>query len=225
MVRWFRYILRNRSVALKTTLKKITMKLFNQVSISSGNRIQLSPNTRLRKCVISIGDSENHIQVEDAQVRRCSITIEGRGNRLIIHKGCNLRGLTIEVLGNDCTLEIGKNVKNTGPGKLSCRERGTRLVIGDNSLLATGITMLTSDGHDIYDSAETRINPARDIIIGSQVWIGQEAMILKGAHIEDGCVIGARSIVTGKIEAASIAVGNPAKPIRSNITWNERLTY
>lgn len=95
--------------------EKITMKLFNQVSISSGNRIQLSPNTRLRKCVISIGDSENHIQVEDAQVRRCSITIEGRGNRLIIHKGCNLRGLTIEVLGNDCTLEIGKNVKNTGP--------------------------------------------------------------------------------------------------------------
>lgn len=212
-------------MALQTTLKKIAMNLFNQVRSSSSNQILISPNARLRKCAISIGDGENYFQVEDAQARRCHITIEGRGNRLIIHKGCNLRGLVIEVLGNNCTLEIGKNVKNTGPGKLSCREEGTRLVIGDNSLLATGITMLTSDGHDIYDSAGTRINPAKDIIIGSKVWIGQEAMILKGALIEDGCVIGARSIVTGKIEAASIAVGNPAKPINSNITWNERLTY
>lgn len=213
-------------MALKATLKKFTMNLFNQVRSPSSNQILLSPNARLRKCAISIGDGGNHFQVDgDTQVRRCNITIEGRGNRLVIHKGCNLRALIIEVLGNNCTLEIGKNVKNTGPGKLSCREEGTRLIIGDNSLLATGITMLTSDGHDIYDPTETRINPAKDIIIGSNVWIGQEAMILKGTQIEDGSVIGARSIVTGKIETASIAVGNPAKSIRSNITWDERLTY
>jgi acetyltransferase-like isoleucine patch superfamily enzyme len=213
-------------MSLHTILRKIAMNLLNQVHSSSSDHIHLSPSARLRKCAISIGDGENHFQVdEDAQIRRCNITIEGQGNRLVIHKGCNLRGLVIEVLGNNCILEIGKNVKNTGPGKLSCREEGTRLLIGDNSLLATGITMLTSDGHDIYGAAGTRINPAKDIIIGTKVWIGQEAMILKGARIEDGSVIGARSIVTGRIEIASIAVGNPAKSIRSNVTWDERLTY
>lgn len=213
-------------VVLQTILKKIAMNLHNQVHSSSSNHIHLSPSARLRKCAISIGNGENHFQVDDdTQVRRCNITIEGQGNRLVIHKGCNLRGLVIEVLGNNCTLEIGKNVKNTGPGKLSCREEGTRLLIGDNSLLATGITMLTSDGHDIYSTTGTRINSAQDIIIGTKVWIGQEAMILKGARIEDGSVIGARAIVTGRIETANIAVGNPAKSIRSNVTWDEHLTY
>ncbi|PJG60216.1 acyltransferase [Aeromonas cavernicola] len=151
--------------------------------------------------------------------------MEGQGNRLIIDQGCHLKGLVIEVLGNHCTLVIGKRVKNTGPGKLSCREAGTRLLIGDDSLLATGITMLTSDGHDIYDASGQRINAANDIVIGRRVWIGQEVMILKGAQIGDDCIIGARATVTGKIAATSIAVGNPAKAIRANITWHERLTF
>ncbi|MGL5041165.1 MAG: acyltransferase [Aeromonas sp.] len=170
--------------------------------------------------------SNNHAHLGDeVELRRCHITIKGCGNRLIIGKGCYLRGMTLEVLGDNCTLEIGNHVKNTGPGKLSCRERGTRLIIGEHSLLATGVTMLTSDGHDIYDAAGTRINPAQDILIGSRVWIGQEAMILKGATIEHGAVIGARALVTSNIKANQIAIGSPARAIRSDITWHEPLTF
>jgi len=49
-----------------------------------------------------------------------------------------------------------------------------------------------------------------DVVIGNDVWIGAEAVIMSGVNIGDGAVIGARSVVTKDIPPYSIAVGNPA---------------
>lgn len=48
----------------------------------------------------------------------------------------------------------------------------------------------------------------RDIIIEDDVWIGYDCLILSGAHIGQGSVIGARSVVTGYIPPYSVYVGN-----------------
>ena len=53
-----------------------------------------------------------------------------------------------------------------------------------------------------------------DIIIGNDVWIGQDALILSGVTIGDGAVIAARAVVTKNIEPYSIVAGNPARLIR-----------
>lgn len=53
-----------------------------------------------------------------------------------------------------------------------------------------------------------------DTVIGNDVWIGQNAVILPGVHIGDGAIIGANSVVGSDIEPYTIAAGNPAKPIR-----------
>ena len=53
-----------------------------------------------------------------------------------------------------------------------------------------------------------------DTVIGNDVWIGQNATILPGTHIDDGVIIGANSVVGGHIEPYSIVAGNPAKLIR-----------
>ena len=53
-----------------------------------------------------------------------------------------------------------------------------------------------------------------DIIIGNDVWIGYEAVILSGVTIGDGAIIGARAVVTRDIPPYTIAAGVPAKPIR-----------
>lgn len=53
-----------------------------------------------------------------------------------------------------------------------------------------------------------------DTLIGNDVWIGQNATILPGVHIGDGAIIGANSIVGSNVEAYTIVVGNPARPIR-----------
>lgn len=53
-----------------------------------------------------------------------------------------------------------------------------------------------------------------DIEIGRDVWIGAHSVVLAGARIGDGAVIGANSLVRGEIPAYSVAVGSPAKVIR-----------
>ena len=53
-----------------------------------------------------------------------------------------------------------------------------------------------------------------DIVIGNDVWIGYEAVILSGVAIGDGAVIGARAVVTKDVPPYTIVGGVPAKPIR-----------
>ena len=53
-----------------------------------------------------------------------------------------------------------------------------------------------------------------DIIIGNDVWIGYEAVILSGVTIGDGAIIGTRAVVTKDIPPYTIVGGVPAKPIR-----------
>lgn len=53
-----------------------------------------------------------------------------------------------------------------------------------------------------------------DIVVGNDVWIGYEAVILAGVTIGDGAVIGARAVVTKDVPPYAIVGGVPAKPIR-----------
>lgn len=53
------------------------------------------------------------------------------------------------------------------------------------------------------------------VVIGNNVWIGDSVIILPGVQVGDGAVIGAGSVVTKSIPAYAIAVGNPAKCIKS----------
>jgi chloramphenicol O-acetyltransferase type B len=56
--------------------------------------------------------------------------------------------------------------------------------------------------------------PAGDTIVGHDVWIGSEAMIMPGIHIGTGAIIGARAVITKDVEPYSIVSGIPAKLIR-----------
>ncbi|GAA0386510.1 CatB-related O-acetyltransferase [Streptomyces luteireticuli] len=57
--------------------------------------------------------------------------------------------------------------------------------------------------------------PSRgDTVIGNDVWIGYQALIMPGVRIGDGAVIAAGSVVTGDVEPYTIVGGNPARPIR-----------
>lgn len=53
-----------------------------------------------------------------------------------------------------------------------------------------------------------------DIVIGNDVWIGYEAVILSGVHIGDGAIIGTRAVVTKDVPPYTIVGGVPAKPIK-----------
>lgn len=53
-----------------------------------------------------------------------------------------------------------------------------------------------------------------DIVVGNDVWIGYEAVILSGVTIGDGAIVGARAVVTRDVPPYTIVGGVPAKPIR-----------
>ena len=53
-----------------------------------------------------------------------------------------------------------------------------------------------------------------DIIIGNDVWIGYDAIIMSGVKIEDGAIIGTRALVTKDVMPYTIVGGAPAKPIK-----------
>ncbi|HEY4202824.1 MAG TPA: type B chloramphenicol O-acetyltransferase [Devosiaceae bacterium] len=60
--------------------------------------------------------------------------------------------------------------------------------------------------------------PAGDTVIGNDVWIGTEAVIMPGITIGHGALIGTRALVTRDVEPYTIVGGNPAKPIRKRFS-------
>jgi len=56
--------------------------------------------------------------------------------------------------------------------------------------------------------------PRGDTIIGNDVWIGREAVILPGVSVGDGAIIGARAVVGRDVAPYSVVVGNPAQVVR-----------
>lgn len=65
-----------------------------------------------------------------------------------------------------------------------------------------------------FAGAENGYKPAGDTVIGNDVWIGSEAIVMPGVTIGDGAVIGTRALVTKDVEPYAIVGGNPAKIIR-----------
>lgn len=66
---------------------------------------------------------------------------------------------------------------------------------------------------DVKDIAKAWDNKG-DIVVGNDVWIGYEAVILAGVTIGDGAVVGARAVVAKDVPPYTIVGGVPAKPIR-----------
>ena len=75
------------------------------------------------------------------------------------------------------------------------------------------------DAHRIHYESGEKNSITAPVSIGNHVWIGAEAIILKGVTIGDGAVIGAGSVVTRDVESCAIVVGNPARVIKRNIRW------
>jgi chloramphenicol O-acetyltransferase type B len=129
---------------------------------------------------------------------------------------------------DDCARYLGSD--HTG---------GDRLVIGSFCSIGSGATfmMAGNQGHRndwvstfpffyvqeelAFADARDAFKPAGDTIVGSDVWIGSEAMIMPGVRIGNGAVIGSRALVTKSVEPYTVAGGHPAKPIRKQFSDGE----
>ena len=113
-----------------------------------------------------------------------------------------------------------------------------RLIIGKFCSIATGVKFMMggTQGHnyewiatysldfldddfDNYNLVAPKAQKSKgDTLLGNDVWIGAESMIMPGIQIADGAVIGARSLVTKNVGAYEIWGGNPARLIKKRFT-------
>ena len=105
---------------------------------------------------------------------------------------------------------IGNNCHING----SCIHAKGKIEIGNDCVIAAGVSVIDSNGHEVKgDNRHIQDNPS-PIIIGNNVWIGLNAIVLKGSTIGDNSVISAGSVVKGCFPANSIISGNPAKVVK-----------
>lgn len=110
---------------------------------------------------------------------------------------------------------------------------GDRLVIGRFAMIAAGVRIVMNGANHAaggfstypfnifgggweqgFDPATWSAGGKGDTVIGPDVWIGTDAMILPGARIGAGSIVAARSVVTGEWPAYSVIAGNPVRAVR-----------
>ena len=108
---------------------------------------------------------------------------------------------------------------------------GDKLIIGKFCQIAAGVEFVmnganhqmnavstfpfyTMEGWEMAPPAISDLPLKGDTIVGNDVWIGQNAVILPGVHIGDGAIIGANSVVGRDIPPYTIVVGDPARETR-----------
>jgi maltose O-acetyltransferase len=90
--------------------------------------------------------------------------------------------------------------------------------IGDDLQMGPLVQLYTPDHPVDADLRRSGVEYARPIRIGNNVWIGGGAIVRGGVIIGDNSIIGAGSVVTRDIPADSLAVGNPARVVRSLVS-------
>ena len=113
-------------------------------------------------------------------------------------------------------VRIGNNVRIYGPASVVIDEtRPWLLTIGDNVRITHGVQILTHDYSKsvLQTKYNENIGEGGETIIGNNVFIGMNSIVLMGTHIGDNVIIGAGSVVHGEIPGDVVIAGNPARII------------
>jgi acetyltransferase-like isoleucine patch superfamily enzyme len=146
-----------------------------------------------------------------------------QGNRLSVGENSIVHAhISFEEIGGE--VRIGSR-SFIGRSHLVCYRS---LVIGDDVIMSWGVTIVDHDSHslnwelrrdDVRDWGKGQKNwkhiPHAPVVVKDKAWIGFNVSILKGVTIGEGAVVGACSVVTHDIPPYVVAVGNPARVVRS----------
>ncbi|WP_275267368.1 Vat family streptogramin A O-acetyltransferase [Pantoea ananatis] len=110
---------------------------------------------------------------------------------------------------------------------------GDKLIIGKFCAIAKGAQFIMNGANhkmsgistypfQIFGNGWEKVMPGEgdlpykgDTVIGNDVWIGYEALIMPGVKVGNGAIIASRSVVTSDVPAYTVVGGNPAKPVRA----------
>lgn len=225
-------------------IEKIVVSLYMHLKYNSFLSLQ---NTLLRRCSFLveknfnavklykcniynskfiISGNNNVVIVKDSNniINGLSVKIYGQNNFLEIRDNASIYGLRVVIRGESCHIIIGKDFSENINCMLTCMGNKNYIEIGEDCMFSENIDIWNTDSHQIMNMNGNVINYGKPIIIGNHVWIGKNCTILKGVKIGSNSIVGMSSVVTKNIDSDSIYVGNPARKIKDNITWNRNYT-
>ncbi|MFD5985977.1 acyltransferase [Streptomyces cyaneofuscatus] len=187
-----------------------------------GNEIVYDGEVREEKIDIRFKGANNKLVISpEADIKDLLVIFTGNNGQIDIGRTTKRRaGLRFELrCGHESTIRIGENVGCAGRTFISAVE-GVSVTIGADVMFAKNIEVRGDDTHPIFDvRSGKRANVSQSIVVGEHVWIAKHAVVMGGATIGNGSVIGFRSIVTKAIPNNCVAVGAPAKVVKRHIAW------
>jgi acetyltransferase-like isoleucine patch superfamily enzyme len=201
------------------------------------HRLILSGRDKKNKKIVGL----NNQVINNGHINNSKFDIVGNNNKIVIEKSSSINNVLFFIRGDNHLIEIDENcyigggelwmednncaiIINSGTtiesAHLAVTEPHSRIEIQDDCMLANNIEIRTGDSHSIIDAnTGQKINPAKNVILQSHVWVGAHAKILKGVTISSNSVIGTSSVVTNSIPGNCIAAGIPAKVLKTGTNW------
>ena len=134
----------------------------------------------------------------------------GHGTKIRCHEGIVEIGAKT-VIGQEVTISAYQRVR-----------------IGEECVIADRVMFIDFDHVVVDPEKPIRLQGIykRDVVVGSNVWIGYGAQILRGVSVGDNAVIGASAVVTRDIPANAVVAGSPARVVRmrpapERLSWPE----
>jgi len=134
-----------------------------------------------------------------------------------IKLGAGTRGAYTFKAGN-CSINIGEKTSSNGC-EVFCHNGD--LIIGKDCMFSSGICLQASDQHGLVDlkTGEIYNSNRTKTVIGDHVWLGRGSTVLHSLEIGNGAVLGVGAVAFSDIPAFSVAIGNPARVIKKDVTW------
>lgn len=113
-------------------------------------------------------------------------------------------------------VKMGKNCRLLGLTPATFGSEPYLVTLGDHVTVTAGVKFITHDGGVwVFREHHPNIELVAPISIGNNVFIGIDSIIMPGVKIGDNCVIGAGAVVSRDIPSGSVAVGVPARPVKT----------
>lgn len=135
---------------------------------------------------------------------------------------CNSESTSIDEKYRRLGVKIGRNFSITG--EVSFSSEPYLITLGDDVRISSNVNFVTHDGgmHVIRQYKNIPADSFGKIVVGNNVFIGMNSIIMPGVNIGSNVIIGAGSIVTKDIPDNSVACGVPAKVIESIDDYYEK---
>ena len=166
--------------------------------------------------------------------RKSKVSLIDGSTKDDINFGANVRMYARLISQNHGKITLKDNVKI---GFDSFIGSVNSILINEGTAIADNVTIIDNNNHPInprdreimynspWDSPyrKWKYSVSKPIVIGKNVWIGQGARINKGVTIGNNSIVAAGSVVTKDVPKNSIAAGNPAKIVKTDIEKEQRL--